>query len=106
MTTEATQAPEPLTTWQRRPELPFQVVADDVLVVDPATRAVHLFNRTAARIWMLLSSPRSLDDLTNTLADEYDAPIAELRAEVASFIADLRRKGLCAGPDVAPTTGK
>jgi hypothetical protein len=93
-----------MTTWQRRPELPFQVVADDVLVVDPATRAVHLFNQTGARIWILLSTPRSLDDLATTLADEYDAPLADLRAEVAAFIADLRRKGLCAEPDLDPSS--
>ncbi|HEY0708989.1 MAG TPA: PqqD family protein [Polyangia bacterium] len=102
MSAAETETNAPGKCWQRRPELPFQVVADDVLVVDPSTRAVHLFNQTAARIWMLLSTPRSLDDLVAALSDEYDANLAELRTEVASFIADLDRKGLCAGPDVPP----
>ena len=91
-------------TWRRRPELPFQVVEHDVLVVDPSTRAVHLFNETAARIWTLLSAPRSVDDLVTALSAEYEAELTELRKEVLSFLADMKGKGLCDLADSAALT--
>ncbi|MES1210456.1 MAG: PqqD family protein, partial [Pseudomonadota bacterium] len=41
---------------------------EETIVVDPRTREVHLFNETAARIWELLASPCSLEQLSAALA--------------------------------------
>ena len=49
-------------TWRRNGDLPFQRMDEETLVVDPRTREVHLLNETAARIWELLESPRSIPD--------------------------------------------
>ena len=83
-------------SWRRDPALPFQTLEDEVIVVDPKTREVHLLNETAARIWTLLADPRSVSELVAALQDEYDAEAAALRAEVAAFVDDMSRKGLCA----------
>jgi len=69
-------------TYARDPGVPHQKLDEETIVVDPRTREVHLLNETAARIWELLASPRSLDQLAAALADEYDAPDEELRAAV------------------------
>jgi len=50
--------------WRRDGELPFQKLDEETIVVDPKRREVHLLNETAARIWELLASPQSVDDLT------------------------------------------
>ncbi|HVT10441.1 MAG TPA: HPr-rel-A system PqqD family peptide chaperone [Polyangia bacterium] len=84
-------------TYARDPGVPHQKLDEETIVVDPRTREVHLFNETAARIWELLASPRSLEELTAALADEYDAPDAELRAAVEETLAALQSKGLLAG---------
>ena len=81
-------------TYAREPGVPHQRMDEETIVVDPRTREVHLLNETAARIWELLASPRSLDQLTATLADEYDAPDDEVRAAVEETLATLRDKGL------------
>jgi PqqD family protein of HPr-rel-A system len=84
-------------TFKRDPELPYQKLDEETIVVDPRSREVHLLNETAARVWELLASPRSLDELAATLGEEYDAPAGELRAGVEEVIAGLRDKGLLAG---------
>ena len=85
-----------MTTYTRDPGVPHQKLDEETIVVDPRTREVHLFNETAARIWELLASPASVDDLTAALADEYDAPAEELRASVEETLGHLRDKGLLA----------
>ena len=80
--------------WRRDAELPFQKLDEETIVLDPSRREVHLLNETAARIWELLASPRSLDELTATLGEEYDVDEAELRAAVASCVDGLTSKGL------------
>jgi hypothetical protein len=68
---------------------------EDALVVDPRTREVHLLNETGARIWELLETASSVDELCAALADEYEGVPAEtLRHEVETFVTDLGGKGL------------
>ena len=82
------------TAWRRDAELPFQKLDEETIVVDPRRREVHLLNETAARIWELLASPRSIDDLLATLGEEYDVAAAELREGVQECIDGLTSKGL------------
>lgn len=80
--------------WRRDPELPYQKLEEETIVVDPRSREVHLLNDTAARIWELLASPHSIDDLVTALGEEYDAPADELRAAVEDLVAEFGGKGL------------
>jgi PqqD family protein of HPr-rel-A system len=84
-------------TFKRDPGLPFQKLDEETIVVDPRSREVHLLNETAARIWELLASPRSLDELVATLGEEYDAPAGELRPEIEELLSGFQDKGLVAG---------
>jgi coenzyme PQQ synthesis protein D (PqqD) len=80
--------------WRRDADLPFQKLDEETIVLDPRRREVHLLNETAARIWELLASPSSLDELTARLGNEYDVGEAELRAAVVECIDGLTSKGL------------
>jgi len=85
------------TTFQREDALPFQRLDEETIVVDPRSREVHLLNETAARIWELLETSSSVDELVEALSDEYEgAPPEELRREVEAFLADLSARGLLA----------
>jgi PqqD family protein of HPr-rel-A system len=81
-------------TYKRDPGLPFQKLEEETIVVDPRTREVHLLNDTAARVWELLESSSTLEDLTATLAEEYDATPDAVRAGVEELLGGLRDKGL------------
>jgi PqqD family protein of HPr-rel-A system len=82
--------------WQRVPALPFQEMGDELIVVDPTTRQVHLLNATAARIWTLLADAQPLPALVAALEEEFEAPSAALRAEVEAFLTEMSDKRLCA----------
>jgi PqqD family protein of HPr-rel-A system len=101
MTTSTTPTFDETSLWQRDPALPFQAMDDEIIVVDPATRQVHLLNATAARIWTLLATASSLPALIASLEDEFDASGPALRQEVEEFLAELRDKKLCA-PRLSP----
>jgi PqqD family protein of HPr-rel-A system len=85
-------------TFKRDTALPFQRMSEELLVVDPKARNVHLLNETGGRIWELLGETTSVDALVEALADEYEGATPEaLRAEVEAFLADLDAKGLLGG---------
>jgi PqqD family protein of HPr-rel-A system len=84
-------------TYKRDPELPFQKLDEETIVVDPRTREVHLLNDTAARVWELLESSSTLDDLTAALAEEYDETPDAVRAGVEELLGGFRDKGLLLG---------
>jgi PqqD family protein of HPr-rel-A system len=89
-------------SYRREEALPFQRLDEETIVVDPRVRAVHLFNETAARIWELLETSSSVDELVEALAEEYEGAAPEdLRREVAAFLADLGARGLLASRGVA-----
>lgn len=83
-----------LTTMRRVSSLPFQKLNDEVLVVDPRTREVHLLNVTATRIWDLLENPRTADELLVLLSQEFDGSPELMRAEVDELLVHLEAKGL------------
>jgi PqqD family protein of HPr-rel-A system len=85
---------ETTATWRRDPGLPYQQLDEETIVVDPARREVHLLNATAARVWELCETPRSLEDLVSELAEEYEAPEDELRTSVAELLAVLGERRL------------
>lgn len=83
-----------LTTMRRVSSLPFQKLNDEVLVVDPRTREVHLLNVTATRIWDLLENPLTADELLVVLCREFDGTPDLMRAEVDQLLVQLEAKGL------------
>ncbi len=85
-------------TWRRDPDLPFQKLDEDTIVVDPRRREVHLLNETAARIWELLESPHTIDQLAARLAEEYEGPLDELRQSAEELLTQLGEKGVFVRP--------
>ena len=88
-------------TYKRDPGLPFQKLEEETIVVDPRTREVHLLNDTAARVWELLASSSTLDELTEALAKEYDATPEAVRAGVEELLDGFRNKGLLVDAEAA-----
>ncbi len=73
-------------SWRRVAGLPFQTMDEEMIVVDPAQRQVHLLNETAGRVWELCASPRTIDELVAELGEEYEVPEDELRRAVVELV--------------------
>lgn len=91
------------TSLRRVTSLPFQKLDDEVLVVDPRTREVHLLNATATRVWDILETPHTREELLALLLEEFDAPPEALTADVDTLLGELGAKGLI-GADAAGET--
>jgi hypothetical protein len=51
-------------------------------------------NGVAARMWSLLDGTNTIDDVAAVIAEEYDAPFATVRDDLASLLNDLNERGL------------
>lgn len=80
--------------FHRRADAPAAPLGDRLLVLDvPRARFVGL-NAVAARVWALLETPRSADDLVARLLAEYEVDADTCRAETGAVLVDLVARGL------------
>lgn len=69
----------------------------DELVMMSAAKGNYLgLSEVGARIWELIETPRSLDDVCAWLQDEYEVTPQICRDEVAAFLKELMNHGAVA----------
>lgn len=62
-----------------------------VVIVDGGM--IHQLNLLAGDIWMLCDGSRDEEAVVAALAENYDAPPKEIRADVRAFVTDCRKRG-------------
>ena len=83
-------------TYQRSAEA-FDAPLDEVvMLLNVPTGRYHELNGVAGRIWELLATPISADDLVGALTAEYDVAPEECRNQVMAFLEALRERKLLA----------
>ena len=75
------------------PELAWQVVDDEGVVVDLPRRRMLGLSPTAAFVWSRIGAQPE-DEIAAALARAFDVDEPTARADVASFVAQLRDRGL------------
>lgn len=88
--------------FQRRTEEPGLVtrrIAGETIVVPVSARvgdldSIYTFNDAGSRVWALLEQPMSAQAITAALAEEYDAPAAQIAADVTELLEILQNSGL------------
>jgi hypothetical protein len=53
-------------------------------------------NETGKAIWQRLDGERTLGDVAKALTEEFDAPLADLQADVLGFAGELNRRRILA----------
>lgn len=66
-------------------------VAGEVVMMSARTGKHIGLNKMGARIWELLERPRSLDEICDTLVQQFEVAPEVCRAEVESFLDELKR---------------
>lgn len=74
-----------------------RTLGSERIVYDPATHEVVVLNETAAFVLDLCDGSHSVADMRRALEERYDAPSAQLRADLAAVLRDLRAKKLVSG---------
>ena len=86
----------PLPTGTIRPAATARAASrgEDTVLVDLTKGRYFTLNAVGTRIWSLLTPGITFDELTTTLANEYDAPPDVIAADAAHLIAQLQRAAL------------
>ncbi|WP_165492047.1 PqqD family protein [Egibacter rhizosphaerae] len=74
--------------------LSWQVVDDDVVVLDLDGSVYFRVNGTGRVLWERLQQPATVDELVAELTGNYDVDEAQARADVEAFLGDLRTRDL------------
>jgi hypothetical protein len=78
----------------RKPDLLATAVDDDIVILNIATQNYVGLDDIGSAIWGLLDEPRRADDICRAMAECYDGPPEEIRADVLTFLGELVAEGL------------
>jgi asparagine synthase (glutamine-hydrolysing) len=89
---------------QPRPDLLGRRLGAGLVLMDATSDALYELNESGARLWELLTDGHSAKAAVERLAAEFDAPLAQVRQDVAHLMDELRQRGLLRAPPVQETT--
>jgi Coenzyme PQQ synthesis protein D (PqqD) len=78
----------------RQQDLTWHVAGDDIVVLDLEGSVYLKVNGTGRVLWELLADSRTEAELTAALVDSFTIEESRAAADVAAFVADLRRRGI------------
>ena len=96
----------PGTIVSRPPEVVFERLDDELVVLHPETGSYVSLNPTGAELWAMLESPTSVEGLVGHLVATRRVDEDRAEADVRSFLAGLLERGLLAAeaPGSSPAT--
>src|SRR5215468_5388694 len=76
-----------------------RVIAEETLIVPIRGKvgdlaSIYSFNGTGTLIWKLLESPKSVAELAENVADEYDVDPVQAERDVCTFVNEMKAVGL------------
>ncbi len=69
-------------------------LAGEAVILDLNAGVYHGLNGTGARLWSLLTQPRTIGEMCQTLLSEYDVEPGQCERDVVAVIEKLASKGL------------
>ncbi|HEU5084361.1 MAG TPA: PqqD family protein [Acidimicrobiales bacterium] len=69
-------------------------IDDSLSLYRAGTERVVVLNGSARRLWQLVAQPRSIEQLVDHLAEEYDVAATDIADGVATAVAALQAEGL------------
>jgi hypothetical protein len=76
------------------PDVIVQSIGDEIVLLHLRTDQFYELNRTAARLWDLLSAGYTPVQIKEQMALEYDIDPARLGGEIAAMLSELKKKDL------------
>ena len=76
------------------PDVLFQEVGGETVLLDLESEHYFGLDAVGTRIWSLIGEGVSVDDMVDTLLEEYEVERATLEADVAELLSRLAEAGL------------
>lgn len=82
---------------RRHPDAAWREIGDQTAVVTPDDGKLHMLNGVASAIWKLMDGEKTIGDIADEIAREYDAPRETALKDIEDFIMELVEKKLESG---------
>ena len=80
----------------KKKEIAYRKIGDEYFILTTRDSTLHNVKGAGVRIMELLDDGKSEGEILHLLREEYDAPSAEIEADLAAFLAELEAKGIVA----------
>jgi len=81
--------------WQRSPDVVYEVVDGQAVLVDPAGTELITLNQVGTLVWEELDGARDATDLATDLLPQFNGvTLAQLEQDIAAFLAKVQAAGL------------
>ena len=67
---------------------------DEAVLIHPGQGQVRVLNRVGARLWELADGQRTIAEMAEVIAGEYEVSLAKAESDAAAFCTDLADRGL------------
>jgi hypothetical protein len=67
---------------------------EESVLLNVQSEDYYSLNEVGTRTWELIDGQTTLEEIAAKLAEEYDAPLADIEADVLALVQDLREQGL------------
>ncbi|MCU1426503.1 MAG: PqqD family protein [Actinomycetia bacterium] len=74
---------------RRRERVLVERIEDETVLLDLDSGLYFALNEVGARVWELCDGARSVDEIVDVIAGEYDADGATVRTDVVELLAEL-----------------
>jgi hypothetical protein len=81
-------------TVHHSPDVLFQEVGDETVLLDLASENYFGLNPVCARIWQLIGDGATLQSVFDALVTEFDAEPERIRGDLLALVEELGRAGL------------
>jgi hypothetical protein len=76
------------------PRTASRVFGGEAVIISPTANMVRMLNPVGSRIWELVDGSRTVEDIAQVLAGEFDVDLSHARDSVALFLQELAGKEL------------
>ena len=79
--------------WRHSSHIAWRKVADEAVILDMDTAVYYSLNEVGTRIWeLLVAGGRSVPEVIQAVAEEYDAAEGSIQRDVHEFIRNLQKE--------------
>jgi hypothetical protein len=72
----------------------WRVIDGEAVILSLDTKVLRGLNAVGSRVWELIDGRRSVDEIVDAIAREFDADRITVARDVGAFVATLRERGL------------
>jgi len=83
-----------LDTLPVRSDAPWRNIDGNIIVVQPKEGHIYPLNSVATKIWLLLDGTRSVSEIIEIVAAEFEGEIDQIREDTLLFLEQLEKSSL------------